>query len=86
MRSKNKPAQTVAERRHVERLAEQSCVVCGDAPVEIHEFEQGQWFTSVPVCMPCHRGPEGWHGTRARWTRARVDMLSAINEAHRRMH
>lgn len=81
MRSKNKPAQTALERRYVAKLAEQSCVVCGADGVEIHEFEQGAWYAAVPLCPPCHRGPQGWHGTRLRWTLAKMDMLKAINTA-----
>ena len=81
MHSKNKKAQTAAERRHVARLAELPCVVCGAHGVEIHEFEQGAWFASVPVCPACHRGPAGWHGTRQRWTLRKMDPIKAINLA-----
>lgn len=83
MQSKNKPRPTAVEARHIERLSELSCVVCKADGVEIHEFEQGQWFTAVPLCPACHRGPQGWHGTRQRWTLARMDMLKAINETWR---
>lgn len=81
MQSKNKKPPTASERSYIERLAEQSCVVCDFGPVEIHEFEQGAWFASVPLCVPCHRGPDGWHGTRQRWTLRKMDMLKAINKA-----
>lgn len=85
MKSKNKPAMTAAERRHVDRVAQLPCVIDNAEPVEIHEFEQGQWFTAVPLCPACHRGPDGWHGTRKRWTLARMDPFKAINETHRRL-
>lgn len=82
MRSKNKSAQTAAERRYVALLAEQPCVVCGSTPVEIHEFEQGQWYTAVPLCARHHRHEvDGWHGQRRGWTLAKMDMLKAINKA-----
>ena len=84
MQSKYKKPPSQLEKRWIEMLVEQPCVVCGDWPVEIHEFEQGQWFTSVPCCPACHRGPDGWHGTRDRWTLRRMDMLKAINKAVRR--
>ncbi|MFA5386782.1 MAG: hypothetical protein WC322_00085 [Candidatus Paceibacterota bacterium] len=84
MRSKNKPAQTALEKRWVSLLAQQPCVVCGAYGVEIHEFEQGAWFSSTPLCPACHRGPDGWHGTRQRWTLRRVDMVRAINLAVQR--
>jgi hypothetical protein len=85
MRSKNKPAQTAAERRHVERVAQLPCVVDNIEPVEVHEPEQGMWWLSIPLCAACHRGPDGWHGTRLRWKLARMDELKAINETHRRL-
>jgi hypothetical protein len=85
MRSKNKPAMTAAERRHVDRMAQLPCVIDDLGPVEIHEFEQGQWWTAVPLCAACHRGPEGWHGTRLRWKLRKMDELKAINETHRRL-
>ena len=85
MRSKNKPAMTAQERRHVDRVAQLDCVVCGDSPVEVHEFEQGQWFTAVPVCTPCHRGSDGYHGTRLRWKLRKMDEMKAINETIRRL-
>ena len=86
MHSKNKPRQTAAQSRHVAKLAEQPCAVCDDpGPVEIHEPEQGLWFASIPLCAPCHRGPDGWHGTRKRWTLRRVNELQAINRAIERL-
>lgn len=84
MRSKNKPAPTVAERRRIERLAELPCVVCEvNGPSEVHEPEQGLWFASMPLCPACHRGPDGWHGTRRRWTLRRINELQAIDKANR---
>jgi len=82
MWSKNKKQKTSLEHDYVARLAAQDCVVCGETgPSEVHEFEQGQWFTSVPLCAECHRGTHGWHGTRDRWKNRRVDMLESINRA-----
>lgn len=80
MRSKNKPAQTAAERRHVEKLAELCCVICGADGVEIHEPEQGLWFASMPLCPTCHRHPVyGWHGQRQNWKAIKFGELDAIN-------
>lgn len=81
MRSKNKLAQTKAEAAHAARLAEQPCVVCNaPGPSEVHEPEQGLWFASMPLCYACHRGPEGWHGTRLRWSLRKMTELKAINK------
>jgi len=85
MKSKNKPAQTAQEKRHVEKLAELHCVVCGDSPVEIHEPEQSLWLISIPLCTACHRGSDGWHGTRLRWKLRKYDELRAINETLRQV-
>jgi hypothetical protein len=79
MKSKNKPAPTAAERAHIARVAALPCVVCGAEGVEVHEPEQGLWWVSVPLCPACHRGPEGWHGTRLRWKLRKVGELDAIN-------
>lgn len=86
MQSKNKPAPTAAEKRHIERVAALPCVVCGsEEGSEVHEPEQGLWFASMPLCPACHRGPDGWHGTRQRWKLRKFTELLAINETHRRL-
>lgn len=86
MNSKNKPAQTKAERQHSDRVAALDCVVCdAPGPSEVHEPEQGLWFASVPLCEPCHRGNQGWHGTRLRWSLRKMTELKAIDETHRRL-
>jgi hypothetical protein len=80
VQSKNKRALTVAEKRHVQRVASLNCVVCdASGPSEVHEPEQSLWFASLPLCFECHRGKDGWHGTRARWTLRKVSELKAIN-------
>jgi hypothetical protein len=79
--SKNKPSQTLAQRRHVERVKTLPCGVCGtgggySTPSEAHEIEQGLWFTSLPLCADCHRGSHnGIHGRAAIW---RVKKLSEL--------
>jgi hypothetical protein len=84
MQSKNKPRPTVEEVRRIERVAELDCAVCDEpGPSEVHEPEQGLWFASIPLCIPCHRGPDGWHGTRKRWTLRRVNELQAIDKTNR---
>ena len=81
MHSKGKPAMNSSQRKYVSKLAELPCVVCGAHGVEVHEFTQGAFFASVPVCPECHRGQDGWHGTRRRWALNRVDMVEAIDRA-----
>ena len=81
MHSKNKPSQTKAEAEHAAKVAALDCVVCGaPGPSEVHEPEQSLWFASMPLCTACHRGPQGWHGTRLRWSLHKMTELKAINE------
>lgn len=85
MQSKNKPRMTAAERDHVTRIKLMPCCVCGagggeSAPSEAHEIEQGQWFTSIPLCADCHRGSHnGLHGQRRAWRVKKLTELSALN-------
>jgi hypothetical protein len=87
MMSRNKPAPTVAERAHIERVKSTACVICdAPPPSECHEIEQGQWFTSVALCEDCHRGKRnGLHGERAMWRVTKHTELSALNETLRRV-
>lgn len=58
------------------------CVVCGaSGPSECHEINQGQWFTSMPLCPDCHRGNlNGIHGQKRMWAVKKMDELSALNQ------
>ena len=62
---------TAAEKRHMVRVAQLSCGLCGAEGVEVHHIREGQGgaqrasdFLTVPVCPSCHRGPKGIHGDR----------------------
>lgn len=85
MQSRNKPRMTQAEREHVTRIKLMPCCVCGagggeSAPSEAHEIEQGQWFTSIPLCESCHRGSvNGIHGRAHIWRVKKLTELSALN-------
>lgn len=86
MHSKNKPRQTLLEAEHAGKVSELDCIVCEEpGPSEVHEPEQGMWFISIPLCYSCHRGPEGWHGTRLRWNLRKMTELKAINETLRKL-
>jgi hypothetical protein len=37
----------------------------------------------MPLCAACHRGSDGWHGTRKRWTLRRINELQAIDKTNR---
>lgn len=86
MRSKNKPRQTRDEAENAALVASMDCIVCeAPGPSEVHEPEQGLWFISMPLCPQCHRGLEGWHGTRLRWKLRDMTELKAINRTIERM-
>ena len=87
MQSKNKAKPTASERLHIARIKAMSCVICdASAPSECHEINQGQWFTSMPLCADCHRGSlNGIHGQRRLWNVYKMDELSALNETIRRL-
>lgn len=87
MQSKNKRRPDANEREHIALVKEMDCGVCGHAgPSEAHELNQGQWFTSIPLCEDCHRSSHnGWHGERRIWKVLKKDELSVLNETIERL-
>ncbi len=87
MFSKNKAKPTANERLHIARIKAMNCIICDNpAPSECHEITQGQWFTSMPLCADCHRGPiNGIHGQRRLWNVYKMDELSALNKTIERL-
>lgn len=86
MQSKNKKAMSASERAHVALIKDMACVLCdATAPSEAHEIKQGSWFLSVPLCPDCHRGQNGWHGTKAYWRIKKMDELDALAIAIKRI-
>lgn len=86
MWSKNKKALSGAEREHVQKVKESGCALCGAAGfVEAHEIEQGLWFTSIGLCMECHRGAQGLHGDKTLWRIYKMSEIEALNETLRRV-
>ena len=82
MHSKNKLNPNNAEKMHIERIKSMPCIICqASAPSECHEINQGQWFTSMPLCADCHRGSvNGIHGQKRLWNVYKMDELAALNE------
>ncbi|HDR9052660.1 TPA: hypothetical protein QDB02_000342 [Burkholderia vietnamiensis] len=87
MQSKNKRAPTVAERAYIALIKSMDCGCCGQTgPSEAHEIDQGQWFTSIPLCADCHRGGHnGIHGQRRIWAVLKKTELSVLNETIERV-
>lgn len=86
MQSPNKRSMRASERRHVARIAELPCGVCASEPVEVHEIEQGAWFTAIPLCPDCHRGSfNGLHGQRRIWTARKLAELAVLGATIERL-
>ena len=74
-----------AERKHMGRVAQMSCLVCGTEPVHVHHIREGQgmgqraqnWLT-VPLCPDCHTGPYGIHGDKSRMRAQKLDEIDLL--------
>jgi hypothetical protein len=76
---------TKAERKHLDRLAQYPCVVCGARPVQIHHprawvgmGQRASHFMALPVWPECHQGDRGIHGDRSAWRLRKIDEPSAL--------
>lgn len=64
---------TTAEKRHLDRLAQMPCALCGAHGVQIHHILEGRikgrksgHFTAIPLCPGCHMDSNnGVHGRQA---------------------
>ena len=91
MRSKNSRAFTAAESAHLAAVKSVACATCdAPAPSIAHHVVQGDHFTTVALCQPCHVGKGGVHGDQTMLRlRYRIGGLHgeqrAINETLRRV-
>jgi len=71
-----------AERKHVGRVKELPCSVCGqEGPSDAHHIKQHRQYTVVALCKSCHQGSiMGWHGQKRAWAIAKMDELDALNQ------
>lgn len=76
-----------SERAHLERVKSLHCAVCGaEPPSEAHHLEQGQQYTTIPLCKDCHTGPRnGIHGQKLVWAVFKKTELSCLNDTVRRL-
>ena len=78
---------SLAAKRHMGRVAELPCCLCGTMPVEVHHVLEGRvpgrrgpdWLV-LPLCPLCHRGPEGIHGTKAMLRVSRKTEMELVAE------
>lgn len=76
---------TKAEKRHMDRVAQLPCAICGAEPVQVHHLREGQGMSQrasnwlvVPLCPDCHTGPNGVHGDRTLMRIAKVEELDLL--------
>ena len=68
------------ERRHLANVKELPCSLCdASGPSEAHHYRQHRQYTCIALCVDCHRGPLGWHGTKALWRIKKMDEIDALN-------
>ena len=69
------------ERTYIERIKNLPCSVCGSpSPSEAHHIDQKCAWLCIPLCVECHRGNEGLHGTKALWRVYKLDELGALGK------
>jgi hypothetical protein len=91
VRTKNAARITPDEADHMRRVKLCACVTCDAGPPSIaHHVVQGDHFTTVALCEPCHVGPGGIHKGQTMLhlrfkARGERGELLAINETHRRV-
>lgn len=79
---------TAAERRHLQRIKEMDCGLCGaSGPSDAHHVREGQGMSqraphwlAIPLCKDCHQGKGGLHGDRSLWRIYKQDELSVLAE------
>ena len=82
MRSKNSKSITRDEHEYLGWVKQQACIVCDEpGPSDAHHIEQGNHFTTLPLCESCHQGPLlGWHGQKRAWITRKMTELTALNK------
>jgi hypothetical protein len=71
---------TERERRHMAKVKELPCSVCGlPGPSEAHHIKQSNAYTCLALCESCHRSPvNGLHGQRRMWAVNKMEELDAL--------
>ena len=82
---------TKSEARHLDKVANLACCLCGIKPVELHHILEGRipgrrssHWTTIPLCVSCHRGPKGIHGDKAMlkiMKTTEIELLAKVLEA-----
>lgn len=86
---------STAAKRHMHRVAQLPCCLCGTRPVHVHHLREGEaagggqrandWLT-VPLCPDCHTGPLGVHGDKTALLAARKNEHDLLAETLERLY
>ncbi len=79
---------SAASDRHLARIHELPCCLCGAMPVEAHHIKDGRTFgkrdklhfCTIPVCRSCHQGSKGLHGDGTMLRIAKKSELELLSE------
>lgn len=80
---------SAASKRHLARVAQLPCCLCGAHGVEVHHARTGDAagmaqrsgdMLTLPVCQSCHRGSHGIHGNRAMLNMTKKTELDLVND------
>ena len=76
---------TAAERKHIQRVKELPCGVCGEfPPSDAHHIDQGLQFLVIPLCRNCHTDNfNGIHGQKRIWNVMKKTEMTVLNETVR---
>lgn len=78
---------SAAGKRHMARVAQLPCILCGAQSVEVHHIREGQGAAqraqdtlTIPLCPEHHRGANGLHGLGRKgfYTRYKLDELDLL--------
>lgn len=82
------------EKRHMDRVAQLDCCLCGTKPVELHHILEGRtpgrkcsnWLV-IPLCPDCHRGSHnGIHGRQAMLKVMKTNELALLAQTLERVY
>ena len=85
---------SAAAGRHMHRVAQLPCCLCGAHGVHVHHVIDGKTFgkrdrshfCTIPVCESCHTGPGGIHGDKTMLRLAKKSELELLSETLEKLY
>lgn len=79
---------TTGPQRHLARVHDLPCCLCGAVGVEAHHITEGKTFgkrdklhfCTIPLCRSCHQGPQGIHGDKTMLRLSKKSELELLAE------